>query len=116
MNPIDGKTFTVPKFHMAPHHYIKVVNTRFETNSVRSYQLTHQHNIRTIQRKAIPQAKFSYDLAPVEVVVRKADRRWYDFVTSIFGVVGGCFTVMSMTSGALTFANEQFKSSINKLG
>eukprot|EP00401_Gymnodinium_catenatum_P030103 CAMPEP_0117459772 /NCGR_PEP_ID=MMETSP0784-20121206/1654_1 /TAXON_ID=39447 /ORGANISM="" /LENGTH=464 /DNA_ID=CAMNT_0005253403 /DNA_START=73 /DNA_END=1467 /DNA_ORIENTATION=+ len=116
INPIDGRTFTVPKFHMAPHHYIKVVNTRFESNSLRSYQLTHQWNVRTIQRKQVPQAKFSYDLAPVEVVVRKTDRRWYDFVTSVFAIIGGAFTVMSMTSGAITFASAHFKASINKLG
>eukprot|EP00927_Polykrikos_kofoidii_P081020 TRINITY_DN78112_c0_g1_i1.p1 TRINITY_DN78112_c0_g1~~TRINITY_DN78112_c0_g1_i1.p1 ORF type:complete len:463 (+),score=74.65 TRINITY_DN78112_c0_g1_i1:59-1447(+) len=116
VNPIDGKTFVVPKFHMAPHHYIKVVNTRFESSDVRTYQLTHQHNIRTLQRKQIPQAKFSYDIAPVEVVVRKADRRWYDFVTSIFAIIGGTFTFMSMTAGAMNFCSTQFKSSINKLG
>jgi hypothetical protein len=114
--PLDGKTFSVPKFHMAPHHFVKVVHTRFESSSLRSYQLTHQWNVRAIQRKTIPQAKFSYDLSPVEVVVRKGDRRWYDFVTSIFAIVGGSFTFMSMTSGILNFASAQFKASINKLG
>jgi hypothetical protein len=116
VNPIDGKSFAVDKFHMAPHHYIKVVNTRFEMNNRKSYQLTHQWNTRTIQRKQVPQAKFSYDLSPVEVVVRKADRRWYDFVTSIFAIIGGAFTFMSMTSGLVNFCGAQFKASINKLG
>lgn len=115
-SPLDGSTFIAPKFHMAPHHFIKVVHTRFETSSLRSYQQTHQWSLRTGQRKSVPQAKFSYDLSPVEVVVRKGDRRWYDFVTSIFAIVGGAFTVMSMTSGMLNFASAQFKASINKLG
>jgi len=116
VTPLDGKTFTAPKFHMAPHHFIKVVHTRFEELKTRSYQQTHQWSVRTIQRKTVPQARFSYDLSPVEVVVKKSDRRWYDFVTSIFAIIGGAFTVMSMTSGMLTFAGTQFKSSINKLG
>ena len=34
------------------------------------------------------QAKFSYDLAPVEVVVGKAERRWYDYITQIFAITG----------------------------
>jgi len=114
--PLDGKTFTSPKFHMAPHHFIKVVHTRFEELSARSYQQTHQWSVRAIQRKTVPQAKFSYDLSPVEVVVRKGERRWYDFVTSIFAIVGGAFTVMSMTSGVLNVASTQFKMSINKIG
>lgn len=116
VNPVDGRTFTVDKFHLAPQHYIKVVHTRFETTGVRSYQQTHQWSIRTLQRKTIPQAKFSYDLSPVEVVVSKGDRRWYDFVTSLLAIIGGAFTVMSMSAGFLNFANAQFKASINKLG
>lgn len=115
-NPLDGMSFITEKFHMAPHHFIKVVHTRFEGKSnVRSYQQTHQWSIRTVQRKVVPQAKFSYDLSPVEVVVRKGDRRWYDFVTSIFAIIGGAFTFMSMTSGMLNFASAHFKASINKL-
>merc|ERR1711920_1093391 len=116
VNPLDGKTFAVDKFHKAPSHFIKVVHTRFADTGVRSYQQTHQWSVRTIQRKTIPQAKFSYDLSPVEVVVRKGERRWYDFVTSVFAIIGGAFTVMSMTSGVLNFASAQFKSSINKMG
>lgn len=114
--PLDGKAFVAPKFHMAPHHFIKVVHTRFESSGSRSYQQTHQWSLRTGQRKSVPQAKFSYDLSPVEVVVRRGDRRWYDFVTSIFAIVGGAFTVMSMSAGMLNFASTQFKESINKLG
>jgi len=116
VNPLDGKTFAVNKFHMAPHHFIKVVHTRFENGGARSYQQTHQWNVRTMQRKTVPQAKFSYDLSPVEVVIRKGDRRWYDFVTSIFAIIGGAFTVMSITTGLMNFASAQFKASINKLG
>jgi len=114
--PLDGKTFSVDRFHQAPHHFIKVVHTRFEESDLRSYQQTHQWSVRSIQRKTVPQAKFSYDLSPVEVVIRKGDRRWYDFVTSIFAIIGGAFTVMSMTSGVLNVASTQFKRSINKIG
>ncbi|CAE8582353.1 unnamed protein product [Polarella glacialis] len=116
-DPLATKTFTVDRFHQAPHHYIKVVHTRFASISdTRSYQQTHQWSVRNIQRNSVPQAKFSYDLAPVEVIVSKSDRRWYDYVTSIFAIIGGAFTFMSMTSGAITFASSQFKGSINKLG
>jgi len=114
--PLDGKTFISPKFHMAPHHFIKVVHTRFDEMKTRSYQQTHQWSARMLRRKTVPQARFSYDLSPVEVVVKKSDRRWYDFVTSIFAIIGGAFTVFSMTSGVLNFASTTFKGSINKLG
>merc|ERR1712066_926768 len=75
--PLDGRSFTVDRFHQAPHHYIKVVHTRFEKSPVRIYQQTHQWTVRTVPRKTIPQARFSYDLSPVEVMVQRGERRWY---------------------------------------
>jgi thiol-disulfide isomerase/thioredoxin len=99
VNPMDGKVFVANKFHMAPQHYIKVVHTRFESGNVRSYQQTHQWSVRTLQRKIVPQAKFSYDLAPVEVIITKGDRRWYDFLTSLLAIVGGTYSSIALVHG-----------------
>lgn len=110
VNPLDGREFVAEKFHMEPHHFIKVVHTRFENSGIRSYQQTHQWSVRMLpSRKETPQAKFSYDLAPVEVVVSKGQRRWYDFVTSCFAIVGGAYTVMSMSAGMLKAATSTVK-------
>jgi thiol-disulfide isomerase/thioredoxin len=114
VNPLDGKTFTVDKFHKAPSHFIKVVHTRFTESGIRSYQQTHQWSVRTLQRKTVPQAKFSYDLSPVEVVVSKGDRRWYDFLTQVFAIIGGAFSVMSMTTGIIHFSHKHVKSMMGK--
>merc|ERR1712187_681231 len=113
---LDGMTFVVDKFHKAPSHFIKVVHTRFADSGIRSYQQTHQWSVRTLQRKTIPQAKFSYDLSPVEVVVTKGERRWYDFLTQVFAIIGGAFSVMSIATGFLRFSSVHMKSMINKLG
>jgi len=102
VNPIDGKTFVADRFHMAPQHYIKVVHTRFESiRDIRSYQQTHQWRVRTVERRVIPQAKFSFDLAPVEVVITKGERRWYDFVTSLFAIIGGTYSSIALAHGVV---------------
>mmetsp|Transcript_16683 Transcript_16683/g.37562 ORF Transcript_16683/g.37562 Transcript_16683/m.37562 type:complete len:467 (+) Transcript_16683:110-1510(+) len=116
VNPLDGRDFIVDKFHKAPNHFIKVVHTRFETTGIRSYQQTHQSSIRTLQRNTIPQAKFSYDLSPVEVVVSKGERRWYDFLTQVFAIIGGAFSVMSMATGVIKLSSVHMKGMLNKLG
>mmetsp|Transcript_126125 Transcript_126125/g.315204 ORF Transcript_126125/g.315204 Transcript_126125/m.315204 type:complete len:469 (-) Transcript_126125:132-1538(-) len=116
VNPLDGRTFVADKFHKAPHHFIKVVHTRFEETGLRSYQQTHQWSLRMLQRNTIPQAKFSYDLSPVEVVVSKGERRWYDFVTQVFAIIGGAFSVMSMAMGVLKISQVQLKTMMNKMG
>jgi len=116
--PLDGQSFVVNKFHRAPHHYIKVVSTNFESwGGVRSYQITHQNREANLGRRDTPQAKFSYDLAPVEVIVtQERQKRWYDFITSALAIVGGTFTVMSLTSGVFNMASKAFKGNIGKLG
>lgn len=112
VNPLDGKNFVADKFHMAPQHYIKVVHTRFEgmVGNIKSYQQTHQWSVRTIARKTVPQAKFSYDLAPVEVIIEKGQRRWYDFLTSILGIIGGAYSSIALTHGLLKVSGESISS------
>lgn len=110
VNPLDGKAFIATKFHHAPQHYIKVVHTRFESSSVRSYQQTHQWSVRTLQRKTVPQAKFSYDLSPVEVLITKGHRRWYDFVTSVLAIIGGAYSSMAIVHGLMKLTSSQILS------
>ena len=33
------------------------------------------------------------------VVISKEERKWYDFLTSICGVIGGTFTVVGLLDG-----------------
>ena len=54
----------------------------------------------------VPQARFAYDISPMAVVVRKEDRKWYDFLTSLCGIIGGTFTVVGLIDG---FFGEMFK-------
>merc|ERR1712196_367763 len=82
---------------------------------VSSYQMTHHSNVRMIAKTARPQASFSYDLAPVEVIVKSRGRKWYEFITSTLALIGGTFTFMSLLSGAYSMASKQFKTEINKI-
>eukprot|EP00435_Cladocopium_sp_Y103_P042054 s1580_g11.t1 len=115
VDPLAKQTFVADKFHKALSHFIKVVHTRFEDSGFRSYQQTHQWSEQTIQRGTTPQAKFSYDLAPVEVVVGKAERRWYDYITQIFAITGGAFTIMSLASSFLKLSTVQVKRMLDKM-
>lgn len=115
VNPLDGQTFIADKFHKALSHFIKVVHTRFEDSGLRSYQQTHQWSVQTLQRGTTPQAKFSYDLAPVEVVISKGERRWYDYITQIFAITGGAFTIMSLATSCLKASGSHVKSMLDKM-
>ena len=54
----------------------------------------------------IPEARFTYDISPMGVVISRKGKRWYEFVTSICALIGGTFTVVGLLSG---FLNIIFK-------
>ena len=108
---LDGQTFATQKFHEAPHHYMKVVSTRFQIVAsglyavntalppVFSHQYSAQSRIASVGRHDPPSAKFSFDIAPVQVrVTQEHGRPWYDFLTSVMAIVGGVVSIGALLS------------------
>ena len=50
----------------------------------------------------VPEARFSYDLSPMAVVITRKGKKWYEFITSICALIGGTFTVVGLISGFLS--------------
>ena len=97
------------QLHQAFHHYIKVISTHYEkqrmfgraATKVQGYQMVAQSQLMHYAEDDIPEAKFSYDLSPMAVLVSSEGRRWYDFVTSLCAIVGGTFTVVGLLDNAM---------------
>jgi len=118
MHPLDGRSFLLDKIHTAPQHYIKVVTTLYEFDNkrqVKSYQLTTQNRIASFSEEEIPEAKFSYELSPVSVIVSQEGKPFYSFLTSLFAIIGGTFTVISLLDGAVESVNVRLKKTLGKL-
>jgi len=116
IQPLDGKDFAVERFHEAPQHYLKVVSTRVQGKSDVFYQMTHTDRTRKLSKTSqkAPQARFSYDFSPMSVVVKDKSKRWYEFLTSLFAILGGTFTIMELTSGAVETVSTAVKESLGK--
>lgn len=103
--PVDNKEYKTKDSHQAWHHYLKVVSTRMELggerNSMTAYQILEQSQIVRYAESDVPQARFSYDISPMSVVVKKDARRWYDYVTSLCAIIGGSFTTLGLIDGFL---------------
>lgn len=64
-----------------------------------AYEYTvHSHMYDTDQP---PAAKFSYDLSPVQIVVKEMPRPWYHFLTTLCAIIGGVFTVLGIIDNLL---------------
>lgn len=105
-NPMDGASYLTVDFHQAYHHYIKVVSTHLnmgntESNSMVAYQFLEQSQIVFYDPQNVPEARFSYDLSPMSVVVQKQGRKWYDYLTSLCAIIGGTFTTLGLIDATL---------------
>lgn len=104
--PMDGQAFLTKAFHQAFHHYIKVVSTHLNmgssgANSMLTYQFLEQSQIVFYDDVNVPEARFSYDLSPMSVVVEKEGRKWYDYLTSLCAIIGGTFTTLGLIDATL---------------
>lgn len=115
LSPLDNQSFAVEHFHQAPQHYLKVVTTRVQGKKDLIYQMTHTNRVRKLKdTQAAPQARFSYDISPLSVVVKVKQKRWYEFLTSLFAILGGTFTIVELTSGAVDTVHTAVKEAIGK--
>lgn len=102
--PLDGNAYVNPEFHQVFHHFSKVVSTQYspptgffrKPKNILGYQMLSESQMMHYQEQEVPEAKFSYDLSPMAVVVSTTGRRWYDFVTSLCAIIGGTFTVVGL--------------------
>jgi len=99
-NPLHGTAFVARTQNVTIEHYLKVVHTTFERQpSPATHINTYQYTINSHQyedHSAYPALVFSYELAPVEVIVRLEQESFASFLTQICAIVGGVFTVTGL--------------------
>lgn len=100
--PLDGINYRSGAYHQAFHHFIKVVSTNFKIGAdFTMYQFIEQSQLVFYDAESIPEARFSYDLSPMSVIVEREERRWYDYLTSLFAIIGGTFTTLGLIDATL---------------
>eukprot|EP00927_Polykrikos_kofoidii_P060581 TRINITY_DN55523_c0_g1_i1.p1 TRINITY_DN55523_c0_g1~~TRINITY_DN55523_c0_g1_i1.p1 ORF type:complete len:491 (+),score=97.02 TRINITY_DN55523_c0_g1_i1:149-1474(+) len=116
---LSKRTFITKKKHEAPQHYLKVVSTQVEGRDRVFYQYSHADVVRKFARdsksgNAVPQARFSYEFSPMSVTIRLRSKRWYDFITTVFAVLGGTYTVLELCGGAANTVGNVVKEALGK--
>lgn len=108
--PMDTSAYHTSEIHQAFHHYIKVVSTHFPDPSATSskgkkaetlYQFIEQSQIVKYSEDDVPEARFSYDISPMSVIVKTDGLKWYDYLTSLFAIIGGTFTTLGLIDASL---------------
>lgn len=102
--PLDNTMHATREFHKAHHHYIKVVSTHLNLGYRELpmlYQFLAQSQVVSYNEEDVPEARFTYDLSPMSVVVEKTGRKWYDYLTSLCAIIGGTFTTLGLIDAVL---------------
>jgi hypothetical protein len=114
-NPLRGSSFVARAENVTIEHYLKVVHTTFERSAAASSHVsTYQHTVNSHQYEdhdAYPALVFSYELASVEVIVRRQQESLAAFLTQICAIVGGVFTVTGLVRGVAARARSRARPS-----
>ena len=84
-------------------HYLKVLHTSYEIargRTIETFQYTVNNN-HYADGESLPSAVFSYDISPMQIVVREERQTFAYFLTKICAIIGGVFTVTGLFDGAL---------------
>eukprot|EP00535_Pseudo-nitzschia_heimii_P011112 CAMPEP_0197194592 /NCGR_PEP_ID=MMETSP1423-20130617/29533_1 /TAXON_ID=476441 /ORGANISM="Pseudo-nitzschia heimii, Strain UNC1101" /LENGTH=519 /DNA_ID=CAMNT_0042648041 /DNA_START=215 /DNA_END=1774 /DNA_ORIENTATION=+ len=104
--PLNGNIYPTMELHESYHHYIKLVATKIEGMKIGkrdlvTYQMLANSQLAFYDKSVTPEAKFAYDLSPIAVKYTFRSRKWYDYLTNIFAIIGGVFTIVGMVEGVL---------------
>eukprot|EP00775_Hariotina_reticulata_P009534 gene9534-9698_t len=105
MDKLHGQQFFSEHPQHTHEHYLQVVMTSIEPKGTRrgagydAYEyIAHSH---TYMSDSQPTAKITYDLSPIQVVVREQRKHWYHFLTTTCAIIGGVFTVAGILDSIL---------------
>jgi thiol-disulfide isomerase/thioredoxin len=115
VQPMKEQVFIAAKAHTAPQHFLDVVPTSF-SKDVTMYQAAVQSHQVEIPVTEVPQARFQFVFSPLTVKVQSQSRPFYDFMTSLFAIIGGTYTFISLIDKFMDTVSTRFKSQISKLG
>jgi len=109
LSPMNGNVYTTQNLHESYHHYLKVVSTRVpekithvnRLDGAKAYQIIPSSQLAFYEEDTVPEAKFVYDLSPISVTYRSSSRRWYEYVTSLFAIIGGVFTMVGIIESTI---------------
>merc|ERR1740130_1036293 len=87
LSPLDGRTYLTKNFHEAWIHDLKVISTTSSRGQT-TYQFTHQHRLARSDAETVPQAQFHFDIEPFTIWLRRDEKKWYDFGTSLMAILG----------------------------
>jgi len=114
VNPLDDTTETCEHSAMNFQYFIKIVGSMF-SNIEGDVLLSNQFAVTRNKRRtddgdtSLPGVFFIYEFAPMMVKYVERRRSFLHFMTSVFAIIGGVFTVAGMVDSLVYFSVNVIK-------
>lgn len=98
LHPMDAKRFASHDAKTIQEHYIKVVHTKMHLLGWTPFDVYQMqvHSNAFKEDGGIPTTRITYDVSPLNVVVKEERRSAAEFLTSLCAIIGGVFTVLGL--------------------
>ena len=97
MNVLKGKEYPVFTTNTSYEHILKVFPTKLVRGDeiIDTFQYTSDSG-KGISDEDYPEATFSFEFDPLTIVISEVKKPFYHFITSLFAIIGGVVTVISL--------------------
>lgn len=116
LHPMDGNVYVTRDLHQAYHHHLTVIAAELGEGKMihwvrekaqRVYRILQNSQLSIYRRHIVPEAKWSYEISPMVVSYLEESRTWYDYLTGVFAILGGTFTVVGMVDSGLSSLSKK---------
>ena len=97
MNVLKDREYPVTTTNTSYEHILKVFPTKLVRggDTIDTFQYTSDSG-KGMSDEDIPEATFSFEFDPLTIVMTEVKKPFYHFITSLFAIIGGVVTVISL--------------------
>ena len=97
MDVLKDKEYPVFTTNTSYEHILKVFPTKLirKDEMIDTFQYTSDSG-KGISDEDYPEATFSFEFDPLTIVISEVNKPFYHFITSLFAIIGGVVTVLSL--------------------
>lgn len=112
LSKLDGRKFESRTANLTHEHFLKIVGSsfkRFNEEPINFYKYLHYASPFHASSSLLPTIKFHFDITPMHVVTIEKSKPFYRFITNLFAIVGGTFTVFGLLDAVFDNAQQALK-------
>ncbi|KAG0171221.1 Endoplasmic reticulum-Golgi intermediate compartment protein 3 [Apophysomyces sp. BC1034] len=116
-NPLGGTVKTTDQVRTMYQYFLKIVSTELQplngpSTFTNQYSITQNERVLDDHATGLPGVFFLMDISPMLIIYRESRPSLTSFITGVFAIVGGIFTVAGLVDRVMYRAERSFKKKV----